>query len=156
MSGRVLFLGGTGVISAGSVALAAERGWEVTVLNRGESKVRPVPKGVELISADVREPGAVAAALGGRSFDVICDFLSFTPDQLKQTLEQVENSTDQYLFVSTASAYQTPPTLLPITEAVPPSNPYREYSRSRPRASGTRSRAGRLLAAGAVVRLSHT
>lgn len=131
MSGRVLFLGGTGVISAGGVALAAERGWEVTVLNRGQSTVRPVPKDVELISADVREPGAIAAAIGGRSFDVICDFLSFTPDQLKQTLGQVEECSDQYVFISSASAYQTPPTLLPITEAVPLSNPYWQYSRDK-------------------------
>ena len=81
MTGRVLFLGGTGVISAGSVALAARRGWEVTVLNRGQSTVRPVPDGVELISADVREPGAITAAIGDRRFDAVCDFLSFTPDQ---------------------------------------------------------------------------
>ena len=131
MSGRVLFLGGTGVISAGSVALAAERGWEVTVLNRGQSTVRPVPRRVELITADVREPGAIAAALGGRSFDAICDFLSLTPEQMKLTLGQVEDSSDQYVFISSASAYQTPPTILPITEAVPLSNPYWQYSRDK-------------------------
>ncbi len=131
MSGRVLFLGGTGVISAGSVALAAQRGWEVTVLNRGQSTVRPVPDGVELISADVRQPGAIAAAIGSRRFDVVCDFLSFTTDQLTSTLGQVEHSTEQYVFISTASAYQTPPTILPITEAVPLSNPYWQYSRDK-------------------------
>lgn len=131
MSGRVLFLGGTGVISAGSVALAAQRGWEVTVLNRGQSTVRPVPEGVELISADVRQPGAIAAAIGSRRFDAVCDFLSFTPEQLTSTLGQVERATQQYVFISTASAYQTPPTILPITEAVPLSNPYWQYSRDK-------------------------
>lgn len=131
MSGRVLFLGGTGVISAGSVALAAQRGWEVTVLNRGQSTVRPVPDGVELISADVRKPGAIAAALGGRRFDAICDFLSFTTDQVTQTLDQVEGTFGQYVFISTASAYQTPPSILPITEGVPLSNPYWQYSRDK-------------------------
>ena len=129
MTGRVLFLGGTGVISSGSVALAAQRGWEVTVLNRGQSTVRPVPDGVELISADVRQPGAVAAAIGDRHFDTVCDFLSFTPDQLTQTLAQVEGQTGQYVFISSASAYQKPTGVLPIREGTPLSNPYWQYSR---------------------------
>lgn len=131
MTGRVLFLGGTGVISAGSVALAARKGWEVTVLNRGQSKLRPLPKGVELISADVRDPGAIAAAIGERSFDTVCDFLSFTPDQVAQTCDQIENRTDQYVFISSASAYQKPVGVLPIREGTPLSNPYWQYSRDK-------------------------
>ncbi len=131
MTGRVLFLGGTGVISAGSVALAAQRGWEVTVLNRGQSTVRPVPEGVELISADVREPGAISAAIGDRDFDSVCDFLSFTPDQLTQTLSQVEGRTGQYVFISSASAYQKPTGVLPIREGTPLSNPFWQYSRDK-------------------------
>ena len=59
------------------------------MLNRGQSTVRPVPDGVELISADVRQPGAITAAIGDRHFDSVCDFLSFTPDQVTQTLSQV-------------------------------------------------------------------
>jgi nucleoside-diphosphate-sugar epimerase len=131
MTGRVLFLGGTGVISAGSVALAAERGWEVTVLNRGQSTVRPVPDGVELISADVREPGAITAALGDRQFDSVCDFLSFTPEHVTQTLSQVEDRAGQYVFISSASAYQKPTGVLPIREGTPLSNPYWQYSRDK-------------------------
>ena len=131
MTGRVLFLGGTGVISSGSVALAAQRGWEVTVLNRGQSTVRPVPDGVELISADVREPGAINAAIGDRHFDAVCDFLSFTPGQVTQTLSQVEGRTNQYVFISSASAYQKPTGVLPIREGTPLSNPFWQYSRDK-------------------------
>jgi len=131
MTGRVLFLGGTGVISSGSVALAAQRGWEVTVLNRGQSTVRPVPDGVELIAADVREPGAITSAIGDRHFDAVCDFLSFTPDQVTQTLSQVEDRTNQYVFISSASAYQKPTGVLPIREGTPLSNPYWQYSRDK-------------------------
>jgi len=131
MTGRVLFLGGTGVISAGSVALAAQQGWEVTVLNRGQSTVRPVPDGVELISADVREAGSISAAIGDREFDTVCDFLSFTPDQVTETLSQVEGRTGQYVFVSSASAYQKPTGVLPIREGTPLSNPFWQYSRDK-------------------------
>ena len=157
MTGRVLFLGGTGVISAGSVALAADRGWEVTVLNRGQSTVRPVPDGVELISADVREPGAIAAAIGERHFDAVCDFLSFQPDQVTQTLAQVEGRTGQYVFISSASAYQKPTGVLPIREGTPLSNPFWQYSRDK--AACERYLFDRHLADGlpvTVVRPSHT
>ena len=157
MTGRVLFLGGTGVISAGSVALAAERGWEVTVLNRGQSTVRPVPDGVELISADVREPGAIAAAIGERRFDAVADFLSFQPDQVAQTLSQVEGHTGQYVFISSASAYQKPTGVLPIREGTPLSNPFWQYSRDK--AACERYLFDRRLTDGlpvTVVRPSHT
>jgi nucleoside-diphosphate-sugar epimerase len=157
MTGRVLFLGGTGVISAGSVALAAQRGWEVTVLNRGQSTVRPVPDGVELVSADVRQPGAITTAIGDRRFDAVCDFLSFTPEQVTQTLRQVEDRTDQYVFVSSASAYQKPTGVLPIREGTPLSNPYWQYSRDK--AACERYLLGRRQDDGlpvTVVRPSHT
>lgn len=125
----VLFIGGTGVISSASVALAAERGWDVTVLNRGRSGDRPLPDGVESLSADVRDTDAVGRAIGGRSFDVVADFLSFTPDQLH--LDQVRGNTGQYVFISSASAYQTPPTRLPVTESTPLRNPFWQYSRNK-------------------------
>ena len=125
----VLFIGGTGVISSASVALAAEHGWDVTVLNRGRSGARPLPDGVESLNADVRDADAVGRAIGGRSFDVVADFLSFTPDQLH--LDQVRGNTGQYVFISSASAYQTPPTRLPVTESTPLRNPFWEYSRNK-------------------------
>lgn len=125
----VLFLGGTGIISSAAVALAADRGWTVTVLNRGASTVRPLPDGVETVQADVRDAEAVARAIGTRRFDVVADFLSFTPDQLH--LDTFRDRTGQYVFISSASAYQTPPSRLPVTESTPLRNPFWGYSRNK-------------------------
>ncbi len=131
MTTRVLFLGGTGVISHASVRLAVERGHQVTVLNRGQSSVRPVPGGAELIKADVRDPDSLARAVAGHRFDTVCDFLSFTPDQLEQSLQALSGAFGQYIFISSASAYQTPARVLPITEATTLANPYWQYSRDK-------------------------
>ncbi len=127
----VLFLGGTGVISHASVALAAERGFAVSVVNRGQTTSRPLPDGVETITADVRDRDGFAAALAGRRFDTVCDFLSFAPDQARQTVEVVRGLAGQYVFISSASAYQTPPRTLPITEATTLANPFWQYSRDK-------------------------
>ena len=125
----VLFLGGTGVISSAAVELAAERGWDVAVVNRGRSSDRPVPGGVETLEADIRQPESLAAAIGDRSFDVVADFLSFTPDQMH--LDAFRDRAGQYVFISSASAYQTPPSRLPVTESTPLRNPFWDYSRNK-------------------------
>ncbi|PWC06224.1 NAD-dependent epimerase/dehydratase family protein [Mycetocola zhujimingii] len=125
----ILVLGGTGIISSASVALAAERGWEVTVVNRGASKDRPLGQGIETLQADVRDPESLTAAIGDRSFDVVADFLSFTPDQLH--LDTFRDRTGQYIFISSASAYQKPPAYSPVTESTPLRNPFWEYSRNK-------------------------
>jgi uncharacterized protein YbjT (DUF2867 family) len=75
---RILFLGGTGVISAACVRVAVERGHEVTVLNRGKRTVRELPDVVETLTADLRDVGAVEVVLGDRSFDVVAQFMSVT------------------------------------------------------------------------------
>ncbi|MDD0858883.1 NAD-dependent epimerase/dehydratase family protein [Arthrobacter alpinus] len=128
---RVLFIGGTGTISAAAVARAATLGYTVTVLNRAASSVRQVPSGVEHLVADVRDPAAVAAALGTRSFDVVADFLTFTPKHAYAAVELFRGRTGQYLFISSASAYQKPPARLPITESTPLRNPFWQYSRDK-------------------------
>jgi nucleoside-diphosphate-sugar epimerase len=128
---RILFLGGTGVISAASVALAHERGHVVSVLNRGRSDRRPLPAGVESIEADVRSPESVQAAIGGREFDVVADFLSFTPDQVADHVARFSGRTGQYVFISSASAYQKPPLRLPVRESTPLINPFWQYSRDK-------------------------
>ncbi len=127
----VCFLGGTGVISAASVALAADRGWQVSVVNRGLSTGRSLPEGVESIVADVRDPASLNSAIAGRHFDAVCDFLSFTPDQVAASVRAFRQATDQYVFVSSASAYQKPPRILPITEATTLANPFWSYSRDK-------------------------
>jgi nucleoside-diphosphate-sugar epimerase len=127
----MLFLGGTGVISASCVRQAADLGHEVTVLNRGTKGVRELPDGVESLTADVRDGAAVDAALGNRHFDVVAQFLAFTPDQVDADIERFAGRTRQYVFVSTASAYQKPPAFLPITESTPLKNPFWQYSREK-------------------------
>ncbi len=127
---RVLFIGGTGVISSASAELAVQRGMELTVLNRGTGR-RPLPDGAEQLVADVRDPQAVRTALGGRQFDAVVDWVAFTPDHVRADVELFEGRTGQYVFISSASAYQTPAARLPIRESTPLRNPHWQYSRDK-------------------------
>jgi len=127
---NVLFIGGTGVISSACSALAVERGIELVLLNRGQS-LRPVPPGARVLQGDIRDPVSVRAALGHRSFDVVVDWIAYTPEQVNADLELFRGRTGQYIFISSASAYQTPPRSLPVTESTPLHNPYWEYSRNK-------------------------
>jgi nucleoside-diphosphate-sugar epimerase len=131
MSLRVLFIGGTGVISSASTRLAVERGLDVTVLNRGSSSTRPLPDGAELVQADVRDPDSVRAALGDREFDAVVDWVAFTPEHVATDVDLFAGRTGQYVFISSASAYQTPPERLPVTESTPLRNPHWQYSRDK-------------------------
>ncbi|WP_426184629.1 SDR family oxidoreductase [Microbacterium sp. TWP3-1-2b2] len=126
----ILYLGGTGTISAACVRRSIERGHDVTVVNRGRAR-RALPDGVTEITADVRDAAALKSALGGREFDAVADFLSFTPEHVSTGLEVFEGRTDQYIFISSASAYQKPPAQLPITEQTPLENPFWQYSRDK-------------------------
>jgi nucleoside-diphosphate-sugar epimerase len=130
-SQRILFIGGTGIISSACVARALERGDEVTVLNRGQSSIRPLPDGVRTVHADIRDATSVRDALGEREFDVVAEFLAFTPDHVAADIERFEGRTGQYVFISSASAYQTPPSRLPILESTPLRNPFWQYSRDK-------------------------
>ncbi len=130
-SPSVLFIGGTGVISSACVALSIERGMDVTVLNRGTSSTHSPHPEAEALQADVRDAAAVRAAVGVRDYDVVVDFLSFTPEQVQQQLDEFADRTGQYVFISSASAYQTPPARLPVTESTPLRNPFWAYSRNK-------------------------
>lgn len=127
----ILFIGGTGVISAACVEHAIEHGHRLTILNRGKSAQHPVPDGAELITADVRDAAAVRDALRGREFDAVADFLSFTPDQVQAGIEHFSGRTGQYVFISSASAYQKPPGRVPVLESTPLRNPFWQYSRDK-------------------------
>jgi nucleoside-diphosphate-sugar epimerase len=127
----VLFIGGTGVISSACSREALARGWSVTLLNRGGSTTHQAPEGAEVLHADVRDAKSVRSALGDREFDVVADFLSFTPEHVQQQLDQFTDRTGQYVFISSASAYQTPPGRLPVTESTPLRNPFWAYSRAK-------------------------
>ena len=127
---KVLFIGGTGIISSAASALAASRGMEVTLLNRGQSRRAPA-EGVEVLTADISDDSAVDAALAGREFDVVADMIAFTPDQVRRDIDRFEGRTGQYVFISSASAYQKPVSRLPITESTPLRNPHWQYSRDK-------------------------
>jgi nucleoside-diphosphate-sugar epimerase len=126
----ILFIGGTGVISAAAAERAVALGHRLTILNRGRS-TRPVPEGAEILTADVRDASAVGAALAGREFDAVADFITYTPDHAKASLDLFSGRTGQYVFISSASAYQKPPTRLPIHESTPLKNPFWQYSRDK-------------------------
>ena len=127
----MLFVGGSGVISSACSALAVERGIELTVLNRGRTAVRPLPDAVRTVHADVRDPVAVRDALGDAEFDAVVDWLAFTPEHIRTALDLFRGRTGQYVFISSASAYQTPPERVPVLESTPLRNPFWRYSRDK-------------------------
>ena len=116
---RVLFIGGSGVISSACSRIAVESGIELSVLNRGRSTVRPLPPGVSMLRADIREPGSVRDEIRNREFDTVVDWVAFTPEHVRTDIELFRGRTGQYVFISSASAYQTPPARMPVTESTP-------------------------------------
>jgi nucleoside-diphosphate-sugar epimerase len=127
----VLFIGGTGVISAACSRLAVNNGIELHLLNRGLSHARHPPPEAQVHHADVRDPDSVRAAIGNRSFDVVVQWLAFTPQHVQLDIDLFSGRVGQYVFISSASAYQKPPARLPIRESTPLYNPYWEYSRNK-------------------------
>jgi nucleoside-diphosphate-sugar epimerase len=127
---KVLFIGGTGIISSACVALAAARGIELVLLNRGNA-TRPIPADVPVIQGDIRDKDATARLLRDMTFDVVADFVAFTPEHVETDLELFRGRTKQYIFISSASAYQTPPLSWPTVESTPLRNPYWAYSRAK-------------------------
>jgi nucleoside-diphosphate-sugar epimerase len=128
---RVLFIGGSGVISSACARVAVESGIELTTLNRGQTATRPLPDGVRQLRGDIRDAGGVRATIKGLDFDCVVDFVAFTTGHVRADLELFQGRTGQYVFISTASAYQTPPSRLPVTESTPLRNPYWQYSRDK-------------------------
>ncbi len=128
---RVLFIGGSGVISSACSRVAVDSGMDLFVLNRGRSTVRPLPPGVTMLRADVREPATVRDEIKGRDFDAVVNWVAFTPGQVRTDIDLFRGRTGQYVFISSASAYQTPPARMPVTESTPLRNPYWQYSRDK-------------------------
>jgi nucleoside-diphosphate-sugar epimerase len=128
---RVLFIGGTGIISSGCARrLVQKPDVELTFMLRGNTS-RSVPNGVEVVRADVREPASVRVALGERTFDAVVNWVAFTTAHVQADIEFFRGRTGQYVFISSASAYQTPPARLPVTESTPLKNPFWQYSRDK-------------------------
>lgn len=131
MALRILFIGGNGTISAASSRLAVARGHDLTLLNRGESTTRPPLEGTRHLTGDASDAASVASALGDLEFDVVVNFRSFLPDQVRADIELFRGRTGQYVYISSASAYQKPVARLPITESTPLVNPFWQYSRDK-------------------------
>ncbi len=127
---KILFIGGTGKISSACTSLAVERGFDMYLLNRGQTD-RPVPEGVTILTADIRDRESARAALADHKFDAVVNFIAFTAEHIETDLELFRDRTDQYIFISSASAYQSPPVNLPVTESTPLDNPYWQYSRDK-------------------------
>ena len=127
---KVLFIGGTGTISSACSQLAVDRGLDLYLLNRGQSE-KPTPAGATILTGDIRDRASVQAALGDMTFDAVVNWIAFTPDQVENDIELFRGRTAQYIFISSASAYQTPPVNLPVTESTPLANPHWQYSRNK-------------------------
>ncbi|MCH5324148.1 MAG: SDR family oxidoreductase [Eubacterium sp.] len=127
---KALLIGGTGTISSAVVCRLIEKGWEVYVLNRGTGR-KPLPDGVKQITADINDEQAVAEKLAGMRFDCVCDFIAFVPAQVERDYRLFADKTNQYIFISSASAYHKPARSHIITEGTTLANPHWEYSRNK-------------------------
>jgi nucleoside-diphosphate-sugar epimerase len=126
---KALFIGGTGNISASVSRLAVERGLDLYLLNRGRQPV--VIEGAHTIPADITQPRQVREAIGQHHFDVIVDWIAYHESDIERDLALFRGNCRQYIFISSASAYQKPLTHPVITESTPLANPYWQYSREK-------------------------
>ena len=126
---KILFIGGTGIISTASTALAAKRGLDLTLLSRGQHESH-LPAGVKTLIADVNDP-VLLHKLEHESFDAVVDWIAFTPADIERDLKLFRGRTRQFVFISSASAYQKPQTHYLMTESTPLANPYWDYSRNK-------------------------
>ena len=126
---KILFIGGTGIISTACTALAAPRGLDLTLLRRGQQSAQ-LPAGVKTLAADINDPN-LSQKLGDTKFDAVVDFIAFTTADIERDIALFRGRTRQFVFISSASAYQKPQTYYLITESTPLANPYWEYSRNK-------------------------
>ena len=130
MSLNVLFVGGTGQISLPCVELAVRDGHHVSVFNRGQRDAG-LPAGVTSIVGDMKDPASYSQ-LGTKDWDVVCQFMAFTPEQMQQDIDTFTGKVGQYIFISSASVYKKHPYAYMTTEArTPAENPYWPYSQAK-------------------------
>jgi nucleoside-diphosphate-sugar epimerase len=131
---RVLFIGGTGFISTAVSRLAVEMGMELYLLNRGRREAErglAAPAGSRSLVADIHDRAGLLRALEGMDFDVVVDWIAYTPEDIERDLQVFGGRTKQFVFISSASAYQKPPRHYLITESTPLANPHWQYSRDK-------------------------
>ncbi len=131
---KALFIGGTGLISTAVSELACKKGIELYLLNRGKSSKQTglePPAEAKQIVADINDPQQVSKALGDQTFDVIVNWINFVPENIHRDVELFSGKCGQYIFISSASAYQKPVSHYRITESTPLANPHWQYSRNK-------------------------
>jgi nucleoside-diphosphate-sugar epimerase len=129
---KTLFIGGTGLISSVCSELALERGLELYLLNRADSRKYPLPGGARLLQGDVHgDEARLRALLEPHRFDAVVDWIAYTPEDVERDIRLFGGRTGQFVFISSASAYQKPPTRYLITEETPLDNPFWQYSRDK-------------------------
>lgn len=127
---KVLLIGGTGTISMAITKLLVQQGQDVYLLNRG-TKDTECPDGVTFIHGDMNNEAEIDKLLDGKCFDTVCEFIGFVPAQVERDYRLFKNRTKQYMYISSASAYQKPLADYRITESTPLSNPHWQYSRDK-------------------------
>ncbi len=128
---KALFIGGTGTISmAITRQLANDPNWELYLVNRG-SRTDELPENVTVINCDINNEAEATAKLKDMYFDTVCDFIGFVPSQLERDYRLFSGKTKQFMYISSASAYQKPLSDYRVSEATPLANPYWEYSRNK-------------------------
>lgn len=128
---KILFIGGTGTISTAISKKLIDSGeHELYLINRG-NRNSCLPDGYRAITIDIDDEATVAAQIANMSFDVVADFIAYIPAQLKRDYRLFAGKTRQFIYISSASAYQKPLSDYKITESTPLANPYWQYSRDK-------------------------
>jgi nucleoside-diphosphate-sugar epimerase len=127
---KALFIGGTGLISSAVTALALERGWDLTLLNRGQH-AHGIPAGAKVISADIQDDAAVRRAIEGQHYDVVAEWIAFKPERVARDIDLFEGRCGQYILISSAAAYERPQRSPYITESSSLNNRYWQYGRDK-------------------------
>ncbi|NBD23702.1 SDR family oxidoreductase [Paenibacillus glycinis] len=124
---KVLFIGGTGLISTAASELAARQGMELYLLNRGRREAF-VPEGANVLHGDIRDRAAMERLLEGKHFDAVVDWIAFKPEDIERDVELFAGKTNQYIFISTVATYQRPPSHYIFDESAPQHNPGWQYA----------------------------
>ncbi|MBQ3886015.1 MAG: SDR family oxidoreductase [Ruminococcus sp.] len=127
---KILLIGGTGTISMAITNLLAKQGHELYLINRG-SRTAELPENVTVLNCDINDEKKVSGLIGDTIFDAVGEFIGFVPEQVERDFRLFRNKTKQYIYISSASAYQKPLSDPVITESTPLANPYWQYSRDK-------------------------
>jgi nucleoside-diphosphate-sugar epimerase len=130
MATKVLFIGGTGIISTACAQLAVQQGIELYLLNRGQS-TRETAKGAIVLKGDIRDSESVKSAIGKKRFDCVVDFVAFSTEHVQTDIDLFKDITSQFIFISSASVYRKAPGLVPVTESTFAANRHWLYSRNK-------------------------